>query len=594
MTDDYKKDLSSPGHTDQSSKDTSPRHKFSFPRLPQLRHLPRSLSALEKRLIYLCLLIIILGLGWLGYSYYIKNTEVIPDVGGIYTEGLVGEPQYVNPAYSSTNEVDRDLTALIFSGLLKYDKNNDLVPDLAERYEISDDQLNYTFFLRRGVTWHDGEEFTADDVIFTVQVIKNPAYESPLQANFQDVAVEKLDDYTVKFTLIDNVFVPFLNENTSFGILPKHLWENVDPDKFVLSENNLKPIGTGPFKFQEYRKDKDTGDIIDFILERNDDYYEHPPYLEEMTLAFYPDYPSAISAYNRGEIEGISKVTTNEKLNIKKDINSYDLKLPSYFAIFFNKNNNDVLLEDSVRAAMATALDRERIISEGLDGQGVVVDSPIPPNFRGHNPDITKYEYDKDSANDILHENWWRDVDEEGYRWKDGAKLEVTLTIPNREEMLMIAEIIKENWNDMGMQVNIDSYDPVELQTEYIQPRNYQALLYGQLLGHDPDPYPFWHSIQRDNPGLNLTSLQDPEIDDLLETARKMTDEEERVSKYLHFQNTLTEQIPAIFLYSPTYTYGVTPKIQGIELEYITYPSDRFMGVNEWYINTKREGKDKV
>lgn len=560
-------------------------------KLRQLKYLPKFLSLKEKRAILVLFVIILVALGWIGFKTYKQHIKIVPGTGGHYIEGVVSEPKYINPILSPSSDSDSDISKLIFSGLMKYNEKQQLVPDLAESYEVTEDQKNYIFHLKQGVKWHDGRNLTADDVVFTVHTIKNPEIESPLKTAFQRVAVEKIDDFTVKFTLTKDPYAPFLTENSTFGILPKHIWEEILPKNFPLAKYNLEPIGSGPYKFKEYKKDKKTGTIKSYTLETFEDYFDKKPYIQEITFKFFNDYPELINAYNKRKITGISYIPPKEKKNIKKEINFYDLKLPQYYAIFFNQTKNTALQEKKVRQALAYAIDREKIISQALQGKAVLANSPIPPNFPGHNPEIKKYEYNPDLAHELLHKAGWRDEDKDGKRAKDNKKLEIRLTFINQPEFLETAKIIKKNWEDVGATVSLEAIDPLELQSEYIRPRNYQALLYGELITYDPDPYPFWHSTQRQDPGLNLTSFKDKSVDRLLEEARKTNNPDERRIKYLHFQNIIAEEVPAIFLYSPTYLYGINKKVKGVKLEYVGIPADRFAGLGNWYININREWK---
>lgn len=572
------------------AKKTPIEKKRKFPTLKQLKYLPKALSKKERLFAFSLFLIILICSFVLLWRFYNKQTETIPDFGDDYSEGLIGEPKNINPILAQTNDVDMDISRLVFSGLMKYDSRQNLVPDLAESFEISEDQKNYIFHLRKGTKWHDDQEVTAEDIIFTIQSIKNPDFQSPLRLNFQEVAVEKLDDYTVKFTLTKETFSPFLKENTSFGILPKHIWQNIPPKNAVLADLNLKPIGCGPYKFKEFKKDKE-GNIKSYTLIQNKDYFGEGPFIKEITFNFYQSYSDLIKAYNHKDILGISSILKTDRDQIERKINFYSLRLPRYFALFFNQSRNKALQEKDVRTALALALDKQKIIDEALLGQGEIVDSPILPNFLGYNPEIKKHLYNQKEAEELLHKAGWNKVDEQGKRWKGKMRLEFTIITVNQPELIRVVEQIKQYWEKIGAQVNIKTLEATELQSEYIRPRNYEILLYGELLGHDPDPYPFWHSSQRIDPGLNLTSFKNTTIDELLESARKTTDEEQRRLKYIHFQNIIAEEIPAIFLYSPTYLYGVSPKIKGIKIDYVTFPSDRFVETNKWFIKTDRKWK---
>ncbi|MFA6296514.1 MAG: ABC transporter substrate-binding protein [Patescibacteria group bacterium] len=564
--------------------------KQKFPHFSQLKFLPKTLNKKEKIQSLVLIIILIFSLGFLGYQEYTKRIEVIAKDGGRYTEGVVGTPKFVNPLYSQTSDVDSDLTKLIYRGLMKYNANQELVPDLAESYEISKDKKIYTFKLKNNVKWHNNESFNADDVIFTVQAIKNPEYQSPLQINFEGVEVSKIDDFTVQFTLQKEKYSPFLTENTLFGIIPKKVWESIPPKNAPFSEQNLVPVGSGPFKFKEYKKDKTSGQIVSYTLEKFPDYYGKKPYLSEIIFKFYNDYPDLAKAYNKKQIDAISYIPIEEQQNIKKEINSFNLNLPQYYAIFFNTDQNDALKYKPVRQALNFAIDRDKIVSEALNKQAILIDSPILPNYQEYNPDAKKYNFDLEKAKKTLKKGGW--TKQGDYLAFEDTTLEITLTIINQPEFQKIAEIIKSNWESLGVKVNIEALEATDLQSNYIRPRQYQALLYGQLLGHDPDPYPFWHSSQAKDPGLNLTSLQRDKIDKLLETARQQINPEERKKTYQKFQELLINEAPAIFLYSPTYLYGQNKKVKGFNQKFTFVPSDRFSDVENWYVKTKLKIKN--
>ena len=561
--------------------------KFQF---RQLKYLLRVLSRKEKGILFLLLLVIVISLSFLGSRYYKEHSQEIPKAGGHFIEGVIGQPKLVNPILCQTNDVDMDLSTLIYSGLIKYNSSGELIPDLAEGYEISKDGKNYIFHLRENIKWHDDFELTADDVIFTVELIKNPEYKSPLYPNFQGVAIEKVDDFTLKFVL-DEPFSPFLYEQTIFGILPKHIWENVLPENFALAEYNLRPIGTGPYQFEEYKKDKQ-GNINSYDLVLNENYHLDKPFLEKITFLFFEDEADLIQAFQNKEITGVSYIPTEYKKDLEKEgINFYSVSLPKFYALFFNQPKNEHLKNKEVRKALAYAIDKQEIIDKALNGQALPAHTPILPGFLGHNPEIKKYEYNQERALELLNKAGWKDIDEKGNRLKEGQPLEITITSVDQPPFPQVLDIIKEAWENIGVKVHVKLYDPAKLQVEYIKPRNYEVLLYGELMMHDPDPWPFWHSSQRLDPGLNLTSFKDEAVDDLLGEARHILDQNKRAKKYLHFQNILAEEIPAIFLYSPTYLYGVDKKIKGIKLDRITFPSDRFAEINMWYVKIRRTWK---
>ncbi len=526
--------------------------------------------------------------GYLGVRYYYDATAEVPASGGEYSEGVVGEIRYINPILSQTNDIDADLVALTFSSLLRTGSQGQLENDLAESYEISEDKLTYTFHLRQDVSWHDGEKLTADDVVHTIKTIQDQSYASPLIANWQGVRVEKTDDYTVNF-ILKNTYAPFLN-NLTFGILPKHLWEQTTSSQFLLSELNFQPIGSGPYRFSSLKKDKN-GTIISIELTRSDSYYGNKPNIEDIVFKFYETEDEAISAFNRKEVKGINYVSPAnlEKIVDADKKNVHRLNIPRYYAVFFNQTQSKALADKNVRLALAYAADKDLLISEVLKGEGQKIDSPITPSLLGYNPNTKIYNSDKEYAKTLLDQAGWVDSDGDGIREKNGEKLNFGLVATNWADIASTANLLRDMWKEIGADTTVQITDSI--QQDYIETRAYQALLFGEILSYDPDPFSFWHSSQKKAPGLNLALYDNPNVDKLLEDARKETDQNVRAQKYQEFQNLVVEDIPAVFLYSPNYLYVQDSSVQGVGAQNIITPSDRFNGVEEWYLRTTRIAK---
>jgi len=226
----------------------------------------------------------------------IQKLQLSPLTAAEHIEGIVGQPQHINPVLSLSNNTDDDMSQLIYSSLMKYDKDGNLINDVTDNYEISDDKTFYTFHLKNNVLWHDGQPLTAQDILFTLNLITDPSYKSPLRYNWQSVETNVVDDNTITFK-IKSPHAGFLN-NLTFGILPKHIWETVEADKFPLTNLNLEPIGSGPYKYSSIQKDS-KGNIISYKMTANPNYYGGKPYISKMTFNFYSDDDSAIVAYNK-------------------------------------------------------------------------------------------------------------------------------------------------------------------------------------------------------------------------------------------------------------------------------------------------------
>ncbi|MFA5124595.1 MAG: ABC transporter substrate-binding protein [Patescibacteria group bacterium] len=561
-------------------------------RLKHFKYLPKFLSASENRQLRFFGAVAVVCFFFLLFKVFVIFSVPLPQVGGEYSEGLIGSPRFINPILSQTNSVDGDLSRLIFSSLLTYDKNHQLTPDLAERYEVSEDGLIYTFYLRQNVKWHDGESFKADDVIFTVSSLQDTEFKSPLAKSFRGVVAEKIDDYTVKFTLKES-FAPFSSMLT-FGILPEHLWYNIPPANADLNELNKKPVGTGPWEVESFKKDK-SGVIKSYTLSANADYYGAKPYLKQLVFKFYGDVNSALDALKNKSVDGLAYLPRENQADLKrhKNIIMHELEQPQYAAIFFNQKKNALLQADYIRQALALAVDKERMVKEVFGGQAKIIDAPILPGI-DNSPDIKKYSYDLEAAAALLQTNGWQlvatstgdDMIEQVLQ-KKSYELRFVLTVPDQPQYLAIARIIKESWDQLGIITTIEAVDKNKIIQENINNRRYEILLFSENMSSDPDPFAFWHSSQNEYPGSNLAVFSDSKVDALLEAARRILDHSQRQEKYWEFQKIISQQLPAIFLYSPAYTYPQNSSLKGFDVTSIASYSDRLANVSEWYVKVK-------
>lgn len=536
----------------------------------------------------LVIFIVAVLLFWAG-ALYVAATKTVPEEGGEYTEGIAAQPRYVNPILSQTSEADADLVELIYSGLFKFESAGKLAKHLAQDYTISEDGKVYTVTLRPGVKWHDGEELTADDVVFTVGAIQNPAYKSPLRPNWLAVEAAAADRYAVTFTL-KKAYVQFL-ESLTVGILPKHIWENITPENFLLADYNLAPVGSGPFQFFDFDKDSN-GNMLSYEMRAYPGYFEHGPYISKMVFHFYPDEIALIEAYNRKEIMGIHTVGPQSlpELEARKSTRVYEIAIPRIFAVFFNITKNASLAHVEVRQALAYATDRQALVDEVLMGKGEPAYSAFVPFMAGFASDLDFPKVDVARANAILEEKGWK-RGEDGIRAKGGTRLEFELMAPLWPELARTAEILKGQWEAVGARVTLSVIGASELQRNHIRPREYQALLFGEAAMLHSDPYSFWHSSQKHDPGLNLALFEDKQADEILGALREEKDEEKRRGHYRAFQQVLLDKHPAVFLYTPQYLYVMNGTVKGVEAYSANAPADRFSNVHNWYIKTDRVRK---
>jgi peptide/nickel transport system substrate-binding protein len=519
---------------------------------------------------------------------YLSTTEAIPKKGGEYAEGIIGQPVFINPLLSQSSEADADLVQLVYSGLLKYNAEGDLENDLAESYELSEDKKTYTFHLRQDAFWHDGEKLNAEDVKFTVDVIQNQSYKSLLRQNWQGVEVSQADEYTIVFTL-SNPYFGFLN-NLTTGILPKHIWEDISPEKFSLQNDlNLKPIGSGPYKYSKMQKNAE-GEILSYELSAFAKYYSGEPFISKLVINFYPDENSLVEAYNKREVKGMGNIPPEKigEIKSKKSLKINELVIPRYFSIFFNQKKSIPLASKEVRQALALGLDRDRIIQDVFQGKAVATFSPFLSQMQEFNDEAEKYNFDPEKAKETLEKAGWKMNNEKGVREKNGVELKFLIYTHDWPDLSRTADFVKEQWGAIGVRVELEKLTISDIQQNHIRPREYDALLVGQAINLDPDIYSFWHSSQKQDPGLNLALFDNKKVDELLDEIRTQADRKERVSRHKEIQKIFSEEVPGVFLYSPLYLYPMDKSLKGFEMKKVNIPAWRFADINHWYLKTKR------
>ena len=392
----------------------------------------------------------------------------------------------------------------------------------------------------------------------------------------QGVEMEKIDTYSFKLILI-NPYFPFLN-NLDFGILPKHIWNDIGPNNFTLAQTNLKPIGSGPFKFKNLNKNTQ-GNIYLIELESNKNYYTQKPYLDKITFKFFETEEEIIRAYQSKSILGLNFISAQNKDKIQDSLKIYNLKIPRYFAVFFNQIKSKPLMDKNVRKALSLATNKQQIIDQIFNWLATEVDIPLDEYYNA------EQEFNLEKAINILETNQWY-LNENGIRQKKEDLLEFSLVTTKWPELEKTAQILKKQWEEIGVRLNLIIETPLEVQRSYLRPREYDAILFGQALGFKPDLFAFWHSSRAVDPGRNLSLYSNSKIDQLLIDIRSSFDEQEQVKKYGDLLKTMDQDLPAIFLFNSYYLYGVNEKIKGIDLDQIQAPYERFNKVEEWYVET--------
>lgn len=527
----------------------------------------------------------------------------IPGTGGELKEGVVGLPHMINPVLAVT-DVDRDISALTYSGLMRY-ANGSLVTDLAQSYKVSDDGLVYTFELRPKIYFSDGTPLTTADIAYTIQKVQDVALKSPRRGDWNNVSVSVTSPSEIKF-ILKQPYSPFIN-NTTIGILPKHIWANLNDDQLPLSEYNIEPVGSGPYELKSLVRDAG-GIPKEFHLAASSRYYDKKPYLSAVTFYFFSDSDKAFSALQNGTIDSLASVSSDQAGIIKKDHSDTDSvissPLPRIFGVFFNQSNNPVLADKSVRQALDLSVDRQSIIKNVLNGYGLAIHGPLPfetnvsinlkTSSFSDKPDLA-------AAATILEKAGWKKNPSTGIYEKKGLKntvqtLSFNIFTADTSDLKEAAEIVKDSWNTLGANVTIKVFESSDLYQNVIRPRKYDALLFGQLIGKDNDLYAFWHSSQRNAPGLNVAMYANNKVDSLLESIRSTSDASTRNSSYSNLNQLITGDVPAVFLYSPDFIY-VVPKalrdrsFETISINNITIPSDRFDSIIDWFTTTENVWK---
>jgi len=659
-----------------------------IPSFSQWKQLFKVLNKAERIFFLVFVVLTFLSATYLVGSLYINNTKVAPAYSGTYTEGVVGQPRFINPIYGETNDVDRTLIGLVYSGLMTYDKDGKIVNDLVKDYQLSENGKTYTFQLKDNLYWQDGVVLTTDDVIYTIKTIQNSDYKSPLRANWLNVDVQKVSDKS--FTLsINSPYNSFL-ENCTIKIIPQHIWKNVLAENFTLSPYNLQPVGSGPYSLSNVQETSN-GFIKSVVLTSNHKYFGKLPYISKIDFEFFNDKEGLISAANQKKIDGFSvaNISDNEALvekqihqgwNANEKFNIYSFSLPRYFAVFFNTQNSKILSDNNITQALNLSVNKQELtqkISTTYKEKISIVNSPILSDYFGFPAPTVAYNFDNAAANKLLDKSGFKDVGNnqrakantkkpafqfKGYlkigssgtevtelqgclsrldenlktllqgetsgKYGQGTSdavsafqkkylpetpstgevgagtrkqlntlclapqnastpLQFTLTTINQPQLIDTANILKDFWQKVGVTTQIKIVELSELK-DIIKNRDYDALLYGQALGSLPDLYPFWHSTQINDPGLNLSEYQNKTADQLLKDARETQDEAIKSQKYAKLQDTILTNAPALFLYNPDYLYWISGKVKGIDTTKIVDPAKRFENITNWFINTKR------
>lgn len=558
--------------------------RFNIPKERPIRRTLLSFTLAERAVFYFFVALFLLtGLTML-WKVSDAYLETVPTLGGTLVEGVVGNPRFINPVLA-LSEADKNLSALVYAGLIRVTPEGEIENDLAESLEVSENKLTYTAKIHPEARFHDGASVTADDVIFTIQKITDPLIKSPRRGNWDGITIEKIDERTVAFHL-KKAYSPFIY-NLTTGILPRHIWKNVTADEFSFSQFNTLPVGAGPYQVESVKRND--GGIPDYYhLVPFEEALGGSSYIKNLVFRFYPSEEAVVEAYNDGAVESIGGISPEKIAELKtKSANVIHSPLPRVFAVFFNQNQSKVLLDKAVRQALDLAAPKPEIVDNVLNGFGVAIDGPLP-SILAEEEMASSTEERIARAKEILSDAGWKENPETGVLEKTvgNATLPLSFSIStgDAQELRLVAEELARAWQKLGAKIEILVFETGELNQSVIRPRHFDALLFGEVVGREADLYPFWHSSQRNDPGLNIALYANSRADRLLEEARSGGGKE----TYLSLSEELEKDVPAVFLYSPSFLYVVPEKVKAVALGSLSVSQDRFLGIRDWYIETDK------
>ena len=506
-----------------------------------------------------------------------ENKKQVKDnrYGGMIVEASIGDASGL--IYNITaDSTSHDVAGNIFNGLVKYDKNLNITGDLAEKWDISDDNKVITFHLRKNVKWHDGEPFTAKDVEFTYKFMIDEKTPTVYDGDFRRVSDFKvIDDYTVQVTY-DEPYAPALI-SWGMAVLPSHLLQGVDITK---SELIRHPIGTGPYKFKEWK----TGEHI--LIEANPDYFDGEPFLKQKLYRVIPDTATIFLELLNGSVDmmGLTPLQwtkqTDNNPRFSENYTKYSYAGNAYTYIGYNMNN-PLFADKRVRQALTFATPKQQIVDGILFGLGKPATGPYKPDTIWYNPNVKKYPYSITKAKELLAEAGWKDTNGDGILDKNGKKFEFTIiTNQGNDIRSKIAQIVQQSWQEVGIKVNIQIFEWATFINEYINKRKFEAVILGWNITHDPDLFDVWHSLNTEGNKLNFVGFKNAEADELMMKGLREFDPEKRKVYYHRIQEIFAEEQPYTFLYAPDSLISVHKRFRGIE----PAPAGISHNMEKWFV----------
>jgi len=488
-----------------------------------------------------------------------SGPDTVPVHGDTFIEASIGDASNLLPVLSS-DSASSDINGLVYNGLVRYDKDLKIEGELAESWEISEDNLTITFKLRQGVKWHDGSPFTSADVLFTYQLYTDPKTPTAYAESFKQVSsAEAPDPYTFRVSYPE----PYAPALISWGmaIHPKHLLEGKDVTKSRLSR---APIGTGPYMFKEWS----SGEKI--VLEANPEYFEGQPYIKRVVYRIIPDQSTQFLELQTGSLDfmGLSPLQFDRQTDtvaFKRLYNKYNYLNFGYSYLGYNLNR-PLFQDKRVRQALTYAIDKQEIIEGVLLGYGRAATGPYKPDTWVYNTGVKQYGYNPQKARELLEAAGWRDQDGDGIVEKDGKPLAFTIVTNQGNDLrAKSGEIIQRRFREVGVDVQLRIIEWATFLKEFINPGNFDATILGWTGGPEPDQFNIWHSSKTGPRQLNFIGFKNTEVDTLLENGRRTFDLQERKRYYDRFQEILAEEQPYTFLYVAEALPALAKRFRGVE-----------------------------